>query len=133
MKPAKKSASIVAICAIVAFTSNRSAAEIGFKTIGDLRANCQLVDKKWEALDVQEMIQITDCRSFLNGVAELMMTLCRSDDMTVPSVLKAAPNHTMRALAQGFLNWADEHPNRWSEARGLGIYEAISTQFPCES
>jgi hypothetical protein len=134
MKPATQSASILSLAFVtVAFSSDRGAAEVGYKTIGDLRANCQFVDQKWEELDGQEMIQITDCISFLKGVSELMMTLCRSNEDTVPSMFKADPNHTARAIAQGFLNWADDNPSSWSDARGVGVYEAISSQFPCEN
>ncbi|EDQ04494.1 hypothetical protein DSM14862_02127 [Sulfitobacter indolifex] len=134
MKPVRKSTSILcAALVIVAFSPDRGAAEVGYKTIGDLRENCQFVSQKWEELDKQEMIQFTDCASFLKGVSELMMTMCRSNEVTVPPMLKADPNHTMRAIAQGFLNWADENPRRWSDPRQSGVYEAISSQFPCEN
>lgn len=135
MKPATKSISILSLAFVtIAFSSDRGAAEVGYKTIGDLRANCQFVDQKWEELDGQEMIQTTDCGSFLKGVSELMMTLCLSNEETVPSMLKADPNHTVRAITQGFLNWADDNPRRWSEPRRAGgVYEAISSQFPCEN
>lgn len=133
MKPASKNSSFLcAAFVIVVFSPDRGAAEVGYKTIGDLRANCQFVNQKWEELDEQEMIQSTDCASFLKGVSELMMTLCRSDEGTVPPMLKADPNHTLRAITQGFLNWADENPRRWSDLRQPGVYEAISSQFPCE-
>ena len=134
MKPVTKSTSILcAVFVIVAFSSDRGAAEVGYKTIGDLRANCQFVNQKWEELDGQEMIQSIDCASFLKGVSELMMTICRSDEGTVPPMLKADPNHTLRAIVQGFLNWADENPSRWSDPRQVGVYESISSQFPCEN
>ena len=134
MKPATQSTSIrSAAFVIVAFSSDRGAAEVGYKTIGDLRANCQFVNQKWEELDGQEMIQFTDCASFLKDVSELMMTICQFDEGTVPPMLKADPNHTLRAITQGFLNWADENPSRWSDARRVGVYEAISSQFPCEN
>lgn len=134
MRPVRKSTSVLCTAlVIVAFSPDRGAAEVGYKTIGDLRANCQFVSQKWEELDNQEMIQFTDCASFLKGVSELMMTICRSNVVTVPPVLKADPNQTVRAIAQGFLNWADENPRRWSDPRQSGVYEAISSQFPCEN
>ncbi|KPA20417.1 hypothetical protein shim_34070 [Shimia sp. SK013] len=134
MKPVTKSTSILSVAfIIVAFSSDRSAAEVGYKTIGALRANCQLVNQKWEELDEQERIQVTDCRSYLKGVSELMMTLCLSDAGSVPPMLKADSGHSMRAIAQGFLNWADDNPSRWSDARRIGVHEAISSQFPCEN
>lgn len=134
MKSVTKSTSILcAAFVIVAFSPDRGAAEVGFKTIGDLRENCQFASQKREELDGQEMIQFTDCVSFLKGVSELMMTLCRSNVGTVSPMLKADPNHTARAITQGFLNWADENPRRWSDPRQSGVYEAISSQFPCEN
>lgn len=134
MKPVTKSTSILcAAFVIVAFSPDRGAAEVGFKSIGDLRANCQFVNQEWDELDGQEMIQFTDCASFLKGVSELMMTICRSDEGTVSPMLKADPNHSLRAITLGFLSWADENSSRWSDPRQVGVYEAISSQFPCEN
>lgn len=34
---------------------------------------------------------------------------------------------------QAFLNWADKHPEKWSEEMGFGVIEALRDTWPCKS
>ncbi|WP_400083790.1 hypothetical protein [Yoonia sp. R78084] len=123
----------LAICAAGALllSAKVTVAEPDYNSVGGLRDNCYLVTEKWEELSTQEQIQATACGSFINGIVNMMITNCLSD-FPVPDNLKASSPHTMRAYVQGFLNWADENPNRWSDDKFLGIVDAISINFPCE-
>lgn len=114
----------------MAFVASVAQAEPDYQSVGGLRDNCYLATEKWEEIDVQEQIQATACLSFVAGVAEMMITNC-INDYPVPDKFKSSSSHTMRAFIQGFLNWADENPNRWSDKKFLGLVDAISMNFPC--
>lgn len=35
------------------------------------------------------------------------------------------------AMVQAFVNWAARHPERWTDKRQIGVWEAIQNTWPC--
>jgi hypothetical protein len=35
------------------------------------------------------------------------------------------------AMLQAFLNWAEKHPEKWSQYDGFGVVEALQETWPC--
>lgn len=135
MNPITKKVSTSLACFValaLSFAAAPASAVPDFKTVGGMRDNCRLSMEKWEELDPQEMVQATACSSYIGGVIDILITNCRSDfGETAPEILKADYGHTLKAYVQGFLNWADQNPNRWSDKKVVGLTEAISSEFPC--
>jgi hypothetical protein len=48
--------------------------------------------------------------------------------------LSMCPNngYTYGALKQAFVNWAEKHPEKWTEFADLGVIIALRETWPCQ-
>lgn len=105
--------------------------------IADLRAACKEITDDRAAPDNFKMGL---CGGFLLGQAAWRDSAClllqRGDNLDTLNSAQArnTQGHTLLALAQGFVNWANDHPELWSEKL---IFTAVTpdfwSEFPCKA
>jgi len=104
------------------------------ETIGYMRDACkQLSSEKPDA-----NLKFGICAGFILGQRAWRDGVClivqRGDDVDFFSQLTArnTQGHTLVAVAQGFVNWADDHPEHWSKKLHiLSLMPDLWSEFPC--
>jgi len=67
----------------------------------------------------------------LDGVVTLMVYNCAL--APAANIPKAEAPYTTGASIQAFLNWADNHPERWGDSFSEGVIAAMIETFPCRN
>jgi hypothetical protein len=89
--------------------------------------------------DVQALLRLckaqetsAHCVGYISGIADIMMAVGR--------VLKNGPERSFlglcssasySAFVQAFVNWAEQHPERWYQSRSIGVMDALREKWPC--
>lgn len=71
------------------------------------------------------------CIGVASGVGSMLAVNCYSiGDGYSPSLKATAPPSTGAAV-QAFINWAEDHPERWGDLFAFGMARALVEAFPC--
>ena len=106
------------------------------ETIGYMRDACKVLTSE----NPNDNLKFGICAGFILGQRAWRDGVCilvqRGDDLDTFSHLTArnTQGHTLVAVAQGFVNWADDHPEHWSTQLHItSVAEDLWAEFPCES
>jgi hypothetical protein len=110
------------------------------KTIGDMRAACK--DAR-NVGTIDDALYTGICIGWIKAQSDLRSRLCamagQEDGKTVIGPFgfveaRDTSSHTVEALIQGFLNWADDNPERWSRSLHNGVMSNdFWSEFPCKA
>jgi Rap1a immunity proteins len=119
----------IALCLLTIGIVSRSRAAEG--DIGNLLNECS---------DDQQAFGFTYCVAFVTAALDFMrvngfmMRNLRDDKdgwLSAWGVCFEGQNTTVRAAIQVFMNWAQAHPERWSEPDYIGVAEAFRDHWQC--
>jgi Rap1a immunity proteins len=79
------------------------------------------------------------CLGYISGVYDTMRLVGAASTTEFPgsiavrNAMGLCPNNstTYGAAMQVFKNWAERHPEMWSESRGFGVMLALHEAWPC--
>lgn len=77
------------------------------------------------------------CLGRVSGIFEMMqlnatnLTAASNGRTRILAVCKVQGGPSNGAVAQIFLNWANAHPEKWSEPDLVGVVTALSKTWPC--
>ena len=116
------------ILALMACGPNLGHAE----TVQDGRAACRgFMDGGGSMTTNVELISAGRCTGMVDGITRLMVINC-AFAQAHPAIPRAEAPYTTGAAIQVFLNWADDHPERWGDDFADGVMKAIQETFPCQ-
>ena len=77
------------------------------------------------------------CLGYISGISDIMGAMGDYNkqkhikDLGSWSFCAQQPILSYGAIVQTFVNWAQAHPERWSENQMLGVIFALREKFPC--
>ena len=133
---------IIAVTLFAMSLTTPATAEINYETIGGMRSACKtLVAEKRESS--KDMLLNGLCLGWVIGEKEHRQAICfvKSDAelgkaLGLQSRLEARNivGHPVGALAQAFVNWADDHPELWGrQLSSMAFQSAFWSEFPCDT
>jgi hypothetical protein len=79
------------------------------------------------------------CIEYIAGIADQMVLnsvlreKVRAESWRLVSSLAICDAPTYGAMRQVFINWAEKHPEKWSNPRSIGVVQALHEAWPCTS
>ena len=72
------------------------------------------------------------CIHYVAGVADMLALVgSSSKGSEVRQMLGKCGSGSYGAYVQAFINWADQHPEKWGEHRSFGVAYALTEKWPC--
>ena len=122
------------IAAVLSAASTAYSQEI--ETIGFMRDACKELTRK----EPDSILKFGICAGFILGQRAWRDGACvvaeRGEDMDFFTRLTArnTQGHSLQAVAQSFINWAEDHPEHWSlQLHVTVVSEDLWSEFPCEA
>lgn len=79
-----------------------------------------------------DFISAGRCTGMVDGIVRVMVINCAFEPQAHPAIPRSEAPHTTGAAIQTFINWADDHPERWGDDFADGVMKAVQEKFPCQ-
>jgi hypothetical protein len=117
--------SVGLVFSLLASTPNANATDSALdESIQGLVQNCRSVATARAGLDPDANY----CLGYISGIGDYMKGLGLSGNAS----MGICGNVTYGASVQAFMNWANAHPERWTENRLVGVATALRQTWPCK-